>query len=227
MSRRLRTRLAFVPVAVLLAVLALGATGCQLRTKMYDQAKYEPYERSELFDDGAAARPFPDGTVARGRLNADRVLHTGMLPSGEFVVDNPLDVTPELLARGRERFDVFCSVCHGRTGAGDGMVVQRGYRVPASYHQQRLRTMPDGYFFDVITRGFGQMPSYATMVPVEDRWAIVAYVRALQLAHNARLAELPPEVRERAETALAAAERAAAEPAGDDDTHDTHDSSGH
>ena len=210
----------------LLAAVALAAGGCGVRTKMYDQAKYEPYEKSALFDDGTSARPFPAGTVARDHLDADRVLTTGLLPSGEFVPTNPLEITPELLARGRQRFDIYCSMCHGRTGAGNGMVVQRGYRVPPSYHQARLRNMPDGHFFDVITRGFGQMPSYASQVPVKDRWAIVAYVRALQLSQNARLASLPPQLRQVAETALTAAERAAGEGAdgggADDDPQDSH-----
>jgi len=226
------------------AALALGAAGCdvrlnEFRIKMYDQAKYEPYEKSELFANQAAARPFPEGTVARGHLAADRPYYTGTLSSGDFVPRIPLPpaqatgsepasevavetmtspaaadpdawqpqpMTAEFIARGQQRFNIFCSPCHGRLGDGNGMIVQRGYKRPMSYHQARLRNMPDGYFFDVMSRGFGQMPSYASQVPVADRWAIVAYVRALQLSQNARLAELPAEVQRVADDALAAAD---------------------
>jgi mono/diheme cytochrome c family protein len=217
--------------------LALGTAGCEFRIKMYDQAKYEPYEKSELFADGTSARPYPAGTVARGHLGAAHPYYTGTLADGEFVPAIPLPpadggtpaamaepaqgaesgaaaaaawqprtITAEYLARGRERFDVFCSPCHGRLGDGNGMIVQRGYKRPASYHQARLRNIADGYFFDVVTRGFGQMPSYASQVPVADRWAIVAYVRALQLSQNARLAELPADLQQVADRALAAAD---------------------
>jgi mono/diheme cytochrome c family protein len=229
-TRRAAPGRAVVRAAVLAAVgvLALGAAGCKVRLnefriKMYDQAKYEPYEKSELFANQAAARPFPEGTVARGHLNANRPYYTGTLTSGDFVPRipappvadeagdadawQPQPLTADFIARGRQRFDIFCSPCHGRLGEGNGMIVQRGYKQPMSYHQARLRNMPDGYFFDVITRGFGQMPSYASQVPVADRWAIVAYVRALQLSQNARLAELPADLRRVADGALAAADR--------------------
>lgn len=212
-------RRALAPFLLLAAAVVLLAGCRQPRQAMYDQEKYEPYETSTLFADGASARPFPQGTVARGALAEDRPYHTGTLPDGSFVAEIPVAVDRALLARGRERFDVFCSPCHGRLGEGNGMVAQRGYKRPPSYHVARLRTMPDGYFFDVITRGFGQMPSYATQVPVDDRWAIVAYVRALQLSQNARLADLPAELQEVAERALAGGEA----PADAEDPVDTMD----
>lgn len=197
-------------LALALAVVALPVllTGCrQPRQAMYDQPRYEPYESARLWDNGTMARPFPDGTVARGRHDDDRVYLTGQLATGDFAPTIPerIPVDREVLRRGQERFDIFCSPCHGALGFGNGMIVQRGYTQPTSYHQQRLRAMPDGYFFDVITRGFGQMPSYASQVPVEDRWAIVAYVRALQLSQNAQLAALPEELQATAREALAAA----------------------
>jgi len=201
-----------VAALALAAALPLALAGC--RQGMFDQAKYEPYEKSELFDDGASARPLPEGTVALGRLADDPAFHSGMSAGGAFVASSPVPWTREVLARGRQRFDVFCSPCHGRTGEGDGMIVRRGYKQPASYHEERLRGMPDGYFFDVVTRGYGVMPSYAQQVPVEDRWAIVGYVRALQLSRTVRLAELPAAERAAATRALAEAERRPARASG-------------
>lgn len=190
-----------------MAVVALPVllAGCrQPRQAMYDQPKYEPYEAARLWDNGTMARPFPDGTVARGRHEDDRAYLTGTLSTGDFAPAIPerFTVDRQLLRRGQQRFNIYCSPCHGKLGFGDGMIVQRGFLQPPSYHQQRLREMPDGYFFDVMTRGFGQMPSYASQVPVDDRWAIVTYIRALQLSQNARLAALPEEVQEVARQAL-------------------------
>jgi len=183
------------------------AGGCKFRRAMYDQAKYEPYEKSALYPNGAAMRPFPEGTVARDHYDEDVEYETGTSASGELVARIPqrVHVDAELLRRGRQRYDIFCSPCHGTTGMGDGMIVQRGYVKPPSYHLARLRQAPDGHFFDTMTRGFGRMPSYASQIPVADRWAIVAYVRALQLSQNARLAALPAEVQGVAKQALAAA----------------------
>ena len=194
-----------VAAFALAAVLPLALAGC--RQGMFDQAKYEPYEKSELFDDDASARPLPEGTVALGALAEDPALHTGMSAGGAFVAESPVPWTREVLARGRRQFDVFCAPCHGRTGDGDGMIVRRGYKRPASYHEERLRGMPDGYLFDVVTRGYGVMPSYAQQVPVADRWAIVGYVRALQRSRTVTLAELAAAERAAAERALAEAER--------------------
>jgi mono/diheme cytochrome c family protein len=175
---------------------------------MYDQAKERPLARSEFFRDGRASRVPPAGTVARGWLREDRVLNTGIGADGKFVSELPASVTFDkaLLVRGRQRFEIFCSPCHGRQGNGLGMIVQRGFKQPPSYHIDRLRSQPLGYFFDVMTNGFGQMPSYASQVPVEDRWAIAAYVRTLQFSRNAPYSEL-------ADADRAALEMTAAAPA--------------
>lgn len=205
-------RAAVARLALAAALVPLALAGC--RQGMFDDAKYEPYEASEIFADGSSARPLPAGTVARGLLADDRVLATGLGEDGLFAA-NPLPITREMLLRGRERYDVFCAPCHDRVGTGDGMIVRRGYTRPPSFHEPRLRQVPDGYLFDAITRGFGQMPSYASQVPPEDRWAIVAYLRALQLSQDAELAALPGEVRQVAERALAGTPRPPRRPAGE------------
>lgn len=187
-------------LAALVALVPLALAGC--RQGMFDDAKYEPYEKSTLFPNESSARPIPAGTVARGLLADDRLLATGVGPAGTFAA-NPLPIDRRLLRRGRERYDVFCAPCHDRVGTGNGMIVRRGFTRPPSFHEDRLRQIPDGHVFDVVTRGFGQMPSYAKQVSVEDRWAIVAYVRALQLSQDADLAALPADVRQVAEQALA------------------------
>ena len=157
--------------------------GCELRQAMYDQEKYEPMETSTFFTDGQADRLPIEGTVARGQLRLDSHLYTGKV-DGQLVTTLPLPLTRERLERGRERYDIFCSPCHDRTGSGIGMIVQRGFKRPPSFHQQRLREVPLGHFYDVITNGFGSMYNYASRIPVEDRWAIAAYVRTLQLSQN-------------------------------------------
>jgi mono/diheme cytochrome c family protein len=174
-------------------ILAL-AGGC--RQDMHDQPKYRPLRESELFADKRSARPLVEGTVARGTLREDTAYYTGKTADG-FVTEIPVKVTAGLLARGRSQYEVFCAPCHGRTGRGDGMVVQRGFKKPSSYHVDRLRQMPVGYFYDVITIGFGAMADYAAQVPPQDRWAIAAYIRALQLSRNATLADVPPQERQR------------------------------
>jgi len=185
---------------ILLTCLALGlVVGC--RQNMHNQAKYIPLRESEFFADGTSARPLPAHTVARGYLRADSGVNTGLARDGKPVADFPLPVTREVLLRGEQRYDIFCSPCHDRAGTGRGMVVRRGYKQPPSYHIDRLRTAPVGYLYNVITEGFGVMPSYASQIPPEDRWAIVAYVRALQLSQNARLADLTPEERQRLDAA--------------------------
>lgn len=205
------TRPAAAPrLAAVAILLPLALAGC--RQGMFDDARIEPYEATPVFADGSSARPLPAGTVARGLLAADRVVATGAAPGGGFAA-NPLPMTRQLLARGRERYDVFCAPCHDRVGTGNGMIVQRGYTRPPSFHEPRLREVADGHLFDVITRGFGQMPSYASQVAVEDRWAIVAYVRALQLSQDAELGALPAPVRQVAERALAGQPRPVPPPA--------------
>lgn len=157
---------------------------------MQDQPKYKPYRRSTFFDDQRDMRPALPGTVARGHLDADPLLYTGKV-DGQFASELPVPLSAALLDRGQERYNIYCSPCHDRTGNGEGMIVQRGYRRPTSFHADRLRQAPIGYFFDVATNGFGVMPSYAAQVPNADRWAIAAYIRALQLSQGAPLADVP------------------------------------
>jgi mono/diheme cytochrome c family protein len=182
-----RTKRCALRFGVLLV--ATWLTGCDMRD-MYNQPKYTPLQRSEFFDDERSARPMVPDTVARGQLRTNEAFYAGTV-SGKFVESIPLPVDSTLLWRGQERYDVFCAPCHDRTGAGNGMIVQRGFRQPASFHVQRLRDAPAGYFYDVITRGFGAMQDYAAQITPEDRWAIVAYMRALQLSQNATVADVP------------------------------------
>jgi mono/diheme cytochrome c family protein len=161
---------------------------------MYNQPRYEPLERSNFFDDHRASRPLVAGTVIYKSGPTDDVLHTGR-DNGELATELPVELTAALLRRGQDRFNIYCSVCHARTGDGDGMIVQRGYRQPPTFHSERLRGAPIGHFFDVMTNGFGAMPSYSLQVSAEDRWAIAAYVRALQWSQYAAADELPEDVR--------------------------------
>jgi mono/diheme cytochrome c family protein len=158
---------------------------------MYNQPKVKPLSSSEFFRDGTNARPLPPNTVAWGDARDDAAFFTG-LTNGTYVTQLPMKLTPELMMRGRERYDIYCGVCHGATGDGNGMIVQRGYPVPPSYHIDRVRNAPIGHFYGVMTSGYGVMYSYATRVTPEDRWAIAAYIRALQLSHNARPGDAPP-----------------------------------
>jgi len=171
-------------------LLALGAGAC--RQDMHDTPRYEAYESSAFFTDGRAARMTPTGTVARGWLREDEALYTGRA-NGELVADFPFPISQADLQRGRDRYSIYCTPCHGILGDGQGMVVQRGLRRAASYHQDRLREEKVGYFYDVITNGFGAMQGYAEQIPVRDRWLIVAYVRALQLSQHATTAEVPAD----------------------------------
>jgi mono/diheme cytochrome c family protein len=180
--------------AAALCLMAIAAAGC--RQDMHDQPKYSAYEPSAFFGDRRSSRPLVEGTIARGHLNEDELLHTGRA-GGQPAAVFPFAVDDALMRRGRERYDIFCSPCHGLTGDGDGMVVQRGYRRPPSFHVDRLRESPPGHLYDVITNGFGAMPDYAAQIPVRDRWAIAAYMRALQLSQNAAAVDLPPDVQGR------------------------------
>ncbi len=179
---------------VSLTLLAMSGAAC--RQDMHDQPKYIPLRQSTFFGDARSARPIVPGTVARGQLREDVLLYTGKVNGADATVF-PFPVDERVMRRGRERFDIHCSPCHGRSGQGDGMVVQRGYRRPPTYHQDRLRDAPVGHFFDVITNGFGAMPDYAGQILPEDRWAIIAYVRALQLSEHATLSDVPREDREK------------------------------
>ena len=175
----------FLPAIVLL----VGVTaGC--RIDMHMQPYYRTMSKSDFFADNRSARLPVEGTVARGDLHEDTYFYTGKTGSapGEYL---PFPVTAEILARGRERFNINCTPCHGRVGDGNGFIPSRGFRRPPSYHIERLRTVPLGYFFDVMTNGFGVMPEYGTQVSARDRWCIAAYIRALQLSQNAGSADIP------------------------------------
>jgi mono/diheme cytochrome c family protein len=161
---------------------------------MHDQPKYLPLRESTFFADGRSARTPVEGTVARGQLRDDTLLYTGKA-DGQDATIFPFPVDAAVMARGRERYDIFCSPCHARTGLGDGLVVRRGYRRPPTLHDERLRDAPVGHFVDVITNGFGAMPDYASQIGAADRWAIAAYIRALQLSGRAALADVPPDRR--------------------------------
>jgi mono/diheme cytochrome c family protein len=188
----------------LLTVAALLAAGVACRQDMHDQPRYRPFRQSALFEDKRSARPLVRGTVARGTLREDERFFTGKVGK-DFVPELPVAVTPELLARGQQQFEVFCSPCHGRTGRGDGMVVRRGFKAPPSYHTERLRTMPVGYFYDVITNGFAAMSDYSAQVAPADRWAIAAYIRTLQYSQYAPAADVPADKRGELDRTLAAA----------------------
>jgi hypothetical protein len=181
-----------IPLRATAAVAVLALASCY-RQDMADQPRYDPFEESTFFADGLSSRPLPEGTVARTANSETLEFMTGRSGTKPLQL-MPLAIDMDLLLRGRERFDIFCSPCHDRTGSGQGMAVIRGFqRVPPSFHLDRLRDAPDGHLYDVITAGFGAMQSYAAEIAPRDRWAIVAYVRALQLSRNARVADAPAE----------------------------------
>jgi hypothetical protein len=162
--------------------------GC--RTDMQDQPRFNPLRKSDFYADQRSSRPVVVGTVARGQLRDDTYFYTGMIGNQPGNV-MPFPVTRDVLARGQERYNIYCSPCHSELGDGNGMIVQRGYRRPPSYHTDRLRQAPLGHFYDVITNGFGAMPDYASQIAPRDRWAIIAYIRALQYSQNAPAGSVP------------------------------------
>ena len=166
----------------------LLAAGC--RQDMHNQPKYRPLRAAEFFRDGSSARPLVEGTVARGTLQEDEAFFTGKV-GGALVAELPFAIDDKVLARGQERYNIFCTPCHDATGSGRGMVVQRGFRAPTSFHIDRLRQAPAGHFFDVMTNGLGAMPDYRAQITARDRWAIVAYIRALQLSQRAAASDVP------------------------------------
>jgi mono/diheme cytochrome c family protein len=176
-------------LALAIAGLALaGAAGC--RQDMHNQPKYRALRGTDFFADGASARPLVEGTVARGTLQDNEAFFTGK--SGNTPVHElPFKVDEAVVARGQDRFNIFCTPCHDATGSGRGMVVQRGYKQPPSFHDDRLRNAEAGYFFDVMTNGFGSMPDYKMQLSARDRWAVVAYIRALQLSQHAAATDIP------------------------------------
>lgn len=191
---------------LVLTAFCLLLNACGVRFDMQDQPRYEPYDKSEFFSDQQSSRKPPDGTVARGQLHDDKAFYTGKIDNpnlsapvatttdatGNTLVSSfpndidefPVPVTKELVDRGQERFNIYCIVCHGPVGNGDGMIVRRGFSKPPTYHDDRLRNAPVGHFFDVMTNGWGKMNSYAYQVPPADRWAIAAYIRTLQVSQN-------------------------------------------
>src|SRR5690606_12881842 len=176
-------------LALLLATLLLTSCG----RNMFDQPRTDAFEYSPFFADGSAMRPIPEGTVSREYGGLEPAYLTGLGPSG-FVAELPVALTPELLLRGQERFDIYCAPCHNYNGDGMGTVVQRGFPQPVSFTAtQRLLDAPVGYFYSAMTNGFGRMYSYASRIPVEDRWAIAGYVKALQLSQNAGLDDVPAD----------------------------------
>ena len=185
-------------LASLTVMAACAFVSC--RRDMSDQPKAKPLSRSDFFSDEANARPLPPHTVAYAQPQTDVAFYTG-LSNGTYITQLPVELTPALLQRGRERFEAMCAECHDRSGTGNGMVVQRGFPQPPSFHVDRLRNAPVGHLYDVITNGYGVMYSYAARVATEDRWAIAAYIRALQLSHNAKPSDVDATERARLETA--------------------------
>jgi cytochrome c553 len=185
---RNRLTLRTTKLALALLATALVVTGCG--RNMFDQPRADTYEASPYFADGAASRPLLEGTVSRERGNVDPSFYSGQGPDG-MVTELPLELSMEVLARGQERYDIFCSVCHNYNGDGDGMIVQKGAVQPTSFHEQRLLDAPVGYYFNAMTNGFGRMYSYASRITPEDRWAIAAYIKALQLSQNAFVDDIP------------------------------------
>jgi hypothetical protein len=177
---------------LVLLLFVIAVVGC--RQQMSDQPRYDPLEESPFFGDGQSARPLVPGTVARGALKPDTHFYEGIAEGGPAKTF-PFPITRAVLERGRERYDIYCSPCHNRTGDGDGMIVRRGFTRPPSFHETRLRELPPGAFFRTITDGLAAMPSYRVQIETSDRWAIAAYVRALQLSRSATLADVPPERR--------------------------------
>jgi Cytochrome C oxidase, cbb3-type, subunit III len=179
-------------LAAIAALAALG--GCRL--DMHIQPKYLPDQPSAFFPDGRSARPVVEGTVARGELRTDELMFTG---KEDGVVSNrfPFPITRGDLERGREQYNIYCTPCHDYTGSGNGIIVQRGFPRPPSYHIPRLRDAPVGHFFGVMTSGFGAMYSYGSRISPEDRWRIAAYIRALELSQNATIGDVPANGRAR------------------------------
>lgn len=166
----------------------LLATGC--RQDMHNQPKYRPLRATDFFADGSSARPHVEGTIARGTLQEDEAFFTGKVGMA-LVTEMPFPVDENVLNRGEQRYNIFCTPCHDATGGGKGMVVQRGYRQPTSFHTERLRQVAPGHFFDVMTNGLGAMPDYRAQISPRDRWAIVAYIKALQLSQHTPASEIP------------------------------------
>jgi hypothetical protein len=186
-----------IRLVVALGTLCLFSYGCHL--DMDDQPKYKPLSSSSFFNNGQSARPLVEGTVPRGQTHYSDDFYSTGKKGGNFADAFPFPVTRKILERGQDRFTTFCTPCHGQLGDGRGMIVQRGFPQPPSFHADSVRTEPAGFYFDVITHGFGRMYSYAPSVPVHDRWAVVAYIRALQLSRRIPVSEVADSIRTRLE----------------------------
>jgi len=194
----------------LLVGLVIVAAGCRGQTSedppfhligdMDWQQKYLPEQASPIFPDGRAMRPLVEGTVAQGQLREDDALYRGKAADGSFVATVPIPVDEATLRRGQDRFNIYCTPCHDKTGSGHGMVVKRGYPLPIDLTSERVRTMPDGEIFNVITNGVRNMPSYRKQIPVEDRWKIVTWVRVLGHSQHGAVGDVPPEMRDKIES---------------------------
>jgi hypothetical protein len=177
----------------LLPVLML-ASGCELRQAMYNQPKLRPLQESTFFTNGMASRLPVEGTIARGFLEDDPHLFDGRV--GDTLAETfPFEITAEVINRGQQRYNIFCTPCHDHTGGGNGIIVERGFKQPTSFHDQRLVDSPVGYYYNVIKNGYGVMMDYSAQIPVNDRWAIIAYIRALQLSQRANINDLPESLR--------------------------------
>jgi mono/diheme cytochrome c family protein len=180
--------------ALVLAGLGVVLSGCA-RLDMQDQPKYKPQRPSGFFADGRSGRPELEGTVARGEMQEDPAFYSGRDEKGEDVAVFPIAVDKAFILRGQERYDIYCAPCHGRIGNGLGMVVRRGFKAPPSYHIDRLRNAPVGHYYDVVSNGYGAMLNYAAQIQPRDRWAIIAYIRALQYGENANINDLSADAR--------------------------------
>lgn len=193
------------------ALFGLMLTGCS-RLDMQDQPKYKPQRPSEFFADGRSGRPEIEGTVARGEMQEDLAFYAGKDEKGGDIEAFPVAVDKAFIQRGQQRYDIYCAPCHGRIGNGLGMIVRRGFKQPPSYHIDRLRNAPVGHYYEVISNGYGAMLNYAAQIQPRDRWAIVAYIRALQYSENANVNELTADVRQKIPAVgavLSAAQKAA------------------
>ena len=161
---------------------------------MQDQPRYKPLAETDFFADHRSERPEVEGTIARGHLRIDEARYVGKV-NGEDITDFPIPISKADIDRGQERFNIYCAPCHSRIGDGNGMIVLRGFRQAASFYSEKLMTAPVGHFFDVVSNGFGAMPSYASRITPDDRWRVIAYIRALQLSESARLNDVPADQR--------------------------------
>ena len=183
------TQLRRVAIAAALGATSL-LTACGIRLDMHDQPKYKPLQENDFYADKRASRPIIEGTVARGQLRTDELFYTGKI-NGQEADQFPYPVTPQMLERGHERFNIYCSPCHSRVGDGNGMIVQRGFKRPPDYTEDKLMKAPVGHFVNVMTNGFGSMSEYKSQLSISDRWAVAAYIRALQLARKGTAADVP------------------------------------